>query len=111
MILADLVTHWRTDAETLARYGDERLAAFLRATADQLEAALKAHEDELLDLSAAAKESGYSADRLRHKIADGELPNAGQRGAPRIRRADLPRKSTRRAGGFDADAIARRFQA
>jgi hypothetical protein len=59
-----------------------------------------------LNLEAASRESGLSVNRLRHKVSDGEIPNAGRKGAPLIRRRDLPRK--RRGGGtaFDAEAIA-----
>jgi len=105
MTPAELVERWRRDAETLAAY-DERLASIARRHADDLDAALLAVADEGLDLATAAKESGYSVDRLRHMVSDGDIPNAGRKGSPRIRRGDLPLK--RRASGsvFDASAIA-----
>jgi hypothetical protein len=40
--------------------------------------------------------SGYSADYLGRMLRSGSIPNAGRPHAPRIRRADLPRK----AGGL-----------
>ena len=43
-----------------------------------------------LTLTAASALSGYSTDHLSRLIRVGSLPNAGQKGAPRIRRADLP---------------------
>src|SRR5262245_1980720 len=104
----ELVVQWRDTAATLAAHGAEQGAATCRLHAAELEAALRATDDELLDLAAASGESGYSADRLRHMIAEGAIPNAGKRGAPRVRRADLPRKRTK-AGGFDAAAAARRM--
>ena len=64
-----------------------------------------------LTLAEAALESGYSVDHLRHAVASGQIANAGRRGAPRIRRADLPKKpgapATAPAGGYDPDADAR----
>lgn len=107
---SDLVLRWRQDAEHLERYHDGRLAQVCRDHADALAAALRDTGDELLTLAQAARESGYHADRLRHLIADGTLANAGRKGAPRIRRADLPRKPTSRgADAFDATAAALRL--
>ncbi|MDB4890458.1 MAG: hypothetical protein JWL61_2313 [Gemmatimonadetes bacterium] len=57
----------------------------------------------------AVRESGYSADRLRHKIAAQEIPNAGRKGSPKIRRADLPRKGHRSGMPFDAGAAVRKL--
>lgn len=104
----ELVVLWREEAQTLERYGDERGATMLRRNADDLEAAMRAAADEALDLDAAAAESGYSKDRLRHMISDGTLPNAGRKGSPRVRRVDLPRKSSR-ASTFDAELTARKL--
>lgn len=105
--LLELAATWRANADTLAAHGADQGAATCRLHAAQLEAALRDTDDELLDLAAAATESGYSTDRLRHMIADGSIPNAGRRGSPRVRRADLPRKRSS-AGGFDAAAAALR---
>jgi len=48
--------------------------------------------NEALSLRQAAAESGYSADHLAREVRAGRILNAGRRGAPRIRRGDLPRK-------------------
>lgn len=107
MTAADLAARWRQDAETFARYGDEQMAHVCRSHADELESSLRSQADDVLDLATAAEVSGYSADRLRHKVAAGEIPNAGRRGSPRVRRGDLPVKPRRAAGAFDAAAVAR----
>lgn len=52
----------------------------------------EAYGQELLTLSEAAEESGYSQDHLRRLIREGKLTNAGRHHAPLVRRADLPRK-------------------
>jgi len=101
----ELSERWRSDAETLASY-DERLAAVARRHADELDASLASLADDVLDLKAAAKASGYSTDRLRHMIADGDLPNVGRKGAPRVRRGDLPKKPGTSGNAFDATMIA-----
>jgi hypothetical protein len=107
---AELVVRWREDAEILARNRAEHVAAVCRDHADALEMALRDAGGELLTLSQGARESGYSPDRLRHLIAEGTIPNAGRKGSPRIRRADLPRKPAGGApGAFDASAVARRL--
>ena len=49
-------------------------------------------DDEPLSLREAAARSGYSEDHLARLIRQGTIPNAGRRGAPRIRRGDLPRR-------------------
>lgn len=103
----ELAVKWREDADVLSRYAPE-LARIALAHADELDAALRAMDDDALDLATAARESGYSADRIRHLVASGEIPNAGRKGAPRVRRADLPRKPrAKAAGGFDAADAAR----
>lgn len=104
----DLAERWRADAETLTRHGADSLARVCRTHADELDESLRAMANETLDLAAAARESGYSRDRLRHMIAAGELTNAGRKGAPRIRRGDLPTRPGARASRFDASAAARR---
>lgn len=106
-VFAALAERWRADAELLDRYGDGRMATVCRRHADDLEAACRDLEDETLTLAEASAASGYSTDRLRHMVSDGLLPNAGRRGAPRIRRGDLPRKHRASAPeAFDATALA-----
>lgn len=101
-----LAASWRQDADVLDRNGAEQLARVCRTHADELEAALRSVADDALDLATASRESGYSPDRLRHLVADGALPNAGRKGAPRIRRGDLPVKRRVTGGPFDAAATA-----
>lgn len=106
MTPGELAARWRQDALLLERYGDDQLALVCQTHADDLEAALRSLEDDALDLATASKESGYSVDRLRHKVAANEIPNAGRPGAPRIRRGDLPMKRRANGNGFDAAAAA-----
>jgi hypothetical protein len=106
MTPSELAAQWRQDAETLERYASP-LADVCRRHADELDAALRSVEDSTLDLTTAARESGYSPDRLRHLVAAGDIPNAGKKGSPRIRRGDLPLKRHATGGGFDAEATAR----
>lgn len=101
----ELVLKWREDADILERY-DSREADSLRKRADELDVSLASLDDFLLDLKAAARESGYSPDRLRHMVADKVIPNAGKPGRPRIRRGDLPKKPRARRNTFNAQAIA-----
>jgi hypothetical protein len=97
MIPSALPATWRHRAEELRPYAPAAAEAF-RAAADELEAALREAADEELTLAAAAEASGYSARRLRELISGGELPNAGRKGAPRIRRGDLPRRAAKSTG-------------
>lgn len=103
----DLVTSWRERADVLEPYAPHVARAF-RDHADELEAALHSAMDALLTLDQASRESGYTADHLRHLVAQGTIPNAGKKGAPRVRRADLPRRvkpTPSTAYDPDADAL------
>jgi len=91
----ELALAWRQRAEDLRRYGALPSAVPFDVAADELEAALHAAEDALLTLEQAAHESGFSADHLGREVRESRIPNAGRPGAPRIRRADLPRKAAR----------------
>jgi multidrug efflux pump subunit AcrA (membrane-fusion protein) len=104
-----LAPAWRERAEILRKHGAEQAAKTVETLADELEASLRAADNVPLTLAQAAAESGYSEDHLARQIRERKIPNAGQRGAPRIRVADLPRKSrvaaiTARAYDPTADA-------
>jgi len=109
MIAAELPRTWRSRAEELRPYAPAAAEAFARA-ADELAGALASAADEELTLAEAAAESGYSERRLRELLAAGELPQAGRKGRPRIRRGDLPRRAGaaqgEAVGGYDAAADA-----
>ena len=85
--LSSVAATWRQDATMLRSYGDERGAGILEAVAGQLDGALRDHAMEVLTLSEAAAESGYSKRRLRELLTEGKVPNQGERGRPRILRA------------------------
>jgi hypothetical protein len=59
----------------------------------ELEAALEAERSEVLTLAEASQLSGFSAEHLSRLVRDGRLANVGRKGAPRVRRGDLPLKS------------------
>ena len=105
--LLQLAAEWEADADHLDSLGCTVAAETSRRRAQELREALRSGEDEELTLDEAAKASGYSKRRIRELIASGEIPNAGEKGRPRIRRGDLPRKRARPASGFDPDAEAR----
>lgn len=99
--LTALADRWKAEADTAEqRYGDERVAHLLRLLAAELEEAVRVTQEEPLTLDEAATVSGYTVDHLRHLVADRAIPNAGRKGAPRIRRADLPIKP-----GFGAENL------
>lgn len=54
--------------------------------------ALAAAGTDVLSITEAALLSGYSQDHLRKEIAKGTIPNAGRKGKPALRRADVPQK-------------------
>lgn len=113
--VSDLSALWRSHAvrlRELAGPATEGSAHVYERVADELEAALRWQAEQLLTLDEAHAESGYTADHLGREVRKGRIPNAGQKGAPRIRRGDLPRKAGALppppvAGHIDRDAIAR----
>lgn len=109
MIPDALPDAWQARAADLERYAPPAAEAY-RVAARELAEALQAAADKPLTLEEAAEESGYSKRRLRELVADGEIPNAGRKHVPRIRRGDLPRKpgssEETPGGGYDPDADA-----
>jgi hypothetical protein len=107
--LAALPAAWRAEADRLERFAPPAALAF-RDAALQLEQALRSAESEELTLAEAALASGFSAEHLRKLVASGTVPNAGRRGAPRIRRGDLPKKASPAiSAGYDPNADALRL--
>lgn len=99
-MVRDLAPAWRLLAETLRLNGADQAARATEARADELEAALRVEGDATMTLAQAAVASGYSADHLGREVREGRLRNVGRKGAPRIRRKDLPRKATRALAPF-----------
>ena len=101
-MISDFPGIWRLEAQRLRdRYGLEELARLTESHAAELEAAIREAGEEELTLSAASQESDYAARTLREKLSKGEIPNAGRKHAPRIKRADLPRRARAAAEGWD----------
>jgi hypothetical protein len=94
--IQDLVAEWRAVATMLREYGAEAQAHALERCATELEDGLRERAVETLSLQESAIESGYSADHLGRLVREGKIPNVGRKGAPRLRRADLPIRPKRR---------------
>jgi len=100
---------WRRRAAELRPFAEAAARAFEVAAAE-LAASLAQADEELLTLKEASRESGYSADHLARRVREGAIANAGRPHAPRIRRADLPRRAPVAPGarsGYDVAADAR----
>jgi len=111
--LAALRERWIARREELRRFHalvdgavlcDELLSELDRLT--------DAAENEALSLTRAAAESGYSVDHLGRLVREGKLANLGRPNAPKVRRADLPRKPSRQlasplAGSYNPSTDAR----
>jgi hypothetical protein len=89
------LNNWRAERDRLRRIGALADPGLLIADIlKDVEAILAAEEEETFSLTRAARVSGYSAGHLGRLVRAGTIPNAGRRHAPRIRRANLPRKAT-----------------
>jgi hypothetical protein len=89
-----LIAAWRDRAHTLERFGDPLCARLWSLAAEELMHALAASHAATVSVPDAAKRTGYTADHLRALIKRGVIPNAGRKGAPCIRVADLPPRKT-----------------
>ncbi|MGH7628447.1 MAG: hypothetical protein ACREOF_03500 [Gemmatimonadales bacterium] len=96
MTLADLVARWRDEAAPFQTRGARAATEAAESYATELEAWSREHELEAITLEQAAAESGYTYSALEKMVRRKELPNVGRKGAPRVRRGDLPRKPCRR---------------
>ena len=116
MWVLELVAKWRQEGNAYDRDGVlVRGEALLRRVADELEAAARAHEDELLTVAQAAEETGLSEETLRRQVREGTLPavrNDVLRSHIKLHRGDLPQKhrprvENRRASEYDPEEDAR----
>lgn len=87
-----LARDWRQEADHLERRGLQEHADLLRSCADDAEEEARRWEMEVLTLDEASEESELSRATLRKKVADGVIPNAGKRNAPKIMRRDVPKR-------------------
>ena len=111
MIFSKLAARWREHADWLRTWAAaEGAATALERAAAELDEAVREASEERLTLEQGSAESGYSKRRLRELVSKGSIPNAGVKGAPRIRRSDLPRKPRPSGtGGYDVDVDADRL--
>jgi hypothetical protein len=112
----EFLSFWRAEAATLKAFSamvdPERLIDAVLADA---EAVWQSEDHDVLTLTEAAEESGYSAGHLGRLVRDGVIANAGRPNAPKIRRTDVPRKAaqlpqarrTSKIGGVTPTQIAR----
>jgi hypothetical protein len=107
-VLESLRTRWQARRDEFARFDatvhGARLCDELLADLDD---ALRRAADDLLSIRDAAALSGYSPDHLGRLLRNGTIRNAGRPHAPRIRRADLPRRPQR--AGRVADVTGPRY--
>lgn len=85
--------HWRERAKGLRKFAPAAAEAFEDA-ALELEQAEREAGIELLNLRQASKASGYGERHLRQLIRQGILTDHGRKGAPKVKRGDLPKKAT-----------------
>lgn len=86
--LRELAEAWHREADVLRRRGASGPAEALESAAEELDERLREWSRELLTLEEAAKEAGVSYDTMQRKVGR-DIPNAGEKGAPRVRRCDL----------------------
>jgi hypothetical protein len=99
----DLPNAWRTRAKEMRELGADAQACTLEYCAGELEQAQREWGLQELTLQEAAEACGFSYSTLQKMVASEDLPNVGEKGSPRVRRGDLPRKATKQDPLSDAD--------
>ncbi len=111
-----LAVRWREEAQRLRTLEANGQAATFEQAARDLDAAATSWASELLTISEASAESGYSEEHLRRLAREGELPverNGGPKSRIKVRRGDLPTKQRKDGRGkpervtYDPDEDAR----
>jgi hypothetical protein len=102
-----LAQRWRQEAALLRRRAASPQAEVLESCAADLEACVQERELEVLTLSQAAGESGFTYSALEKMVRRGAIANAGRRGAPRVRRRDLPHRANPGGRALAPDLAAR----
>ena len=87
-----LLRKWGEEEALYTRRGLTDLAALMASIAEEVQSESDRFLDEALTMAEAAEFAGYSYSHIESMVRVGELPNAGERGRPRVRRRDLPRK-------------------
>jgi hypothetical protein len=90
-----LAQRWREEAGLLRRRAATAQADVLESCAADLETWVRERGLEALTLDHAAEETGFSYSALEKMVRTGRVTNVGRKGAPRIRRGDLPKKPSR----------------
>jgi hypothetical protein len=91
--LTAITERWETDERCFRRYGQAQIADVLLKCRQDLEESWREQLLDELSLEEAAVYSGWSYDTVQKKIRSGQLPNSGTKGAPRVRRCDLPSRA------------------
>jgi hypothetical protein len=92
--MRDPIDKWEEDADRFELYGSDPRADLLRRCAAQIREWRRWRAGELLTLSEAAGLTGYRADYLSRLIGQGKLQNYGRKHSPRVRRSELPVKTS-----------------
>ena len=89
-----LLRKWCEEEALYTRRGQTELAALMASMTEEVQSESNRYLDEALTLAEAAEISGYSYSSLQHRVRQGQLPDAGETGRPRVRRGDLPWKTS-----------------
>jgi hypothetical protein len=89
----ELLNRWAQELETLRRCGAAQAAATREQDLRELREWWRERQLDQLTLEEAAAYSGFSVGTIGNKVRAGEIPNAGTKGRPRVRRCDLPARA------------------
>ena len=111
MTPGQFLAKWTAEAEAMHRRGVlVNGAGLCHEILTDFRAVMASQAELVLSLPEAAARSGYTAEHLGRMVREGRISNAGRKGSPRIRAADLPRKPALVPSGpkaYDPSADAR----
>lgn len=90
MTLPDLLELWERDEERLRALGLHEAADLTACHRGEVASCWREYQLEELTLRESARYSGLAYGTIANKVRSGEIPNAGSKNRPRIRRCYLP---------------------
>ena len=93
LLVTRLTNRWRGEADVLHRRGADEQALAVESCLADLQDEARTLSLEELTLEQAAELSGFSYSAVQKMVSEGAIENVGKKGAPRVRRGDLPMKA------------------
>ena len=99
----DLLKRWHDDEERFRAYGQDPIADVIQRCRSELAEWWRERQFDVLTIEEASAYSGLAPGTIGNKIRAGEIPNAGDKHRPRVRRFNLPARAPGPSGRLRLD--------